>query len=133
MKLPKYHGPFDVGAVDVEVPVRDPCDFIPDYLNRFLLNKLAKNGHKVSNRKTERVSRVFQSEFGEELKEGVNNGLLETEFMSEHGYMMRHATLHLRTVLFTLWYPASCKLPAKKKKKYPHVKWLGWYVCGWHN
>ena len=46
MHLPKANGPFDVGVVDIEVPVREPKDFIPSFLSHVRVNKLSKDGHK---------------------------------------------------------------------------------------
>lgn len=125
MHLPKANGPFDVGVVDIEVPVREPRDFIPSYLNHVKVNKLAKDGHKLSSREAERVYANFEKLMKDEPVDANRLNDAEEKYLKDHGYFLRHATLQLRTVLFSLYYP-SAKMQHRDAKKYPHARWLGY-------
>ncbi|KAL4400139.1 1-alkyl-2-acetylglycerophosphocholine esterase [Malassezia pachydermatis] len=124
MQLPKPTGPYDVGIVDVEVPVREPRDFLPDFLSRSELNKLSKNGTKLSDKKAKKVYRQFDASV-DRSQEDFNEAIAEDEFLKEHGYRLRSSTLHFRTVLFSLYYPGASLSP-DKLKKYKQAKWLGY-------
>ncbi|WFD18094.1 1-alkyl-2-acetylglycerophosphocholine esterase [Malassezia caprae] len=124
MRLPEPKGPFKVGIVDVEVPVRNPKDFIPSYLSRTRVNKLSKNGKKVRTRKAKKVYRTFTAGIEEEETEVEDLGLAEDEFLGEHGFNLRTSTLHFRTILFSLYYP-SAELSESERRKYKNPKWLG--------
>ena len=116
MHLPKANGPFDVGVVDIEVPVREPRDFIPSYLNHVKVNKLAKDGHKLSSREAERVYANFEKLMKDEPVDANRLNDAEGKYLKDHGYFLRHATLQLRTVLFSLYYP-SAKMQHRDAKK----------------
>ncbi|CCU98171.1 unnamed protein product [Malassezia sympodialis ATCC 42132] len=124
MHLPEPRGPFKVGIVDIEVPVRNPKDFIPSYLSRTRVNKLSKNGKKVRRRKAKKVYNNFTTGLEEEDVEVDDLGAAEDEFLGTHGFHLRTSTLHFRTVLFSLYYP-SAELSESQRRKYKQPKWLG--------
>lgn len=122
--LPEPNGPFKVGIVDIEVPVRHPKDFIPSYLSRTRVNKLSKNGKKVRRRKAKKVYDNFTAGLEEEETEVEDLGVAEDEYLGSHGFHLRNSTLHFRTILFSLYYP-SAELSESQRRKYKNPKWLG--------
>lgn len=127
MHLPKPSGPFEVGIIDLELPVREPRDFVPKYLDRVRLNRLSKNGHKMSKKKSKKVYDALHSSISTDETEELNLREAEGAYLKDQGLGLRSSTLHFRTVLFSLYYP-STDLPPSKVKKYHHAHWLGQYV-----
>ncbi|WFD29413.1 1-alkyl-2-acetylglycerophosphocholine esterase [Malassezia sp. CBS 17886] len=140
MKLPPYSGPFPVGAVDIEVPVREPCDYIPNYVDPLRVNKLVCKGRKVKAKDAGKVSAQLRAQMEEKdvsydgdaehdtdtHNEEIHKKIHEQKnaFLAEHGYKLRTTTLHFHTVLFTLYYPSSPR-PKKELQRHPRVAWLG--------
>ncbi|WFD21776.1 1-alkyl-2-acetylglycerophosphocholine esterase [Malassezia equina] len=124
MHLPEPNGPFKVGIVDVEVPVRTPRDFIPSYLSRTRVNKLSKNGKKVGNGKAKKVYAAFTAGLEEDENEVEDLAEAEDEYLEANGFRLRSSTLHFRTILFSLYYPCA-ELSASQLNKYKRPKWLG--------
>lgn len=124
MHLPKAHGPFDVGVVDIEVPVREPKDFIPSFLSHVRVNKLSKDGHKLSMKDARKVYADFEKLMSDEPIDMDSKIEAEHDYLHDNGYFFRHATLQFRTILFSLYYP-SAKMRPQDAKKHPHARWLG--------
>lgn len=125
MRLPPYSGPYDVGAVDIEMPVREPQDFTPDYVDPVRLNKVIRNGKKIHIRDGKKLSEKLRKAREADHKRGThtNERRFEDEAI-EQGFRLKSATLMSRTVLFTLYYP-SADLQPSEKRKHGHVRWLG--------
>lgn len=125
MQLPRASGPFDVGVVDVEVPVRDPKDFVPSYLSHIRVNRLKKNGHRVGDKSAHKVYADFEKLMKDEPMPNEGQVIEEESFLEKNGYTFKYGTLQFRTVLFALYYPTA-KMPEQDKKKYRFAKWLGY-------
>lgn len=212
MRLPAYSGPFQVGCVDLEVPVRRPrsygTDVVPPHelnkpkyvhplrstLRRWLFQRRGKDGvhrrgkayslwldlnctaftedhshppatphhhhhHRDTHRhQAKRVSRVDTARSARRSSHGQQPGAKDnTSTKSRHrpwhrdvsygvdqegddpsafnpfSYNSKTSTLHLETVLFTLYYPTShsadaSPLPAasyKYKYRYSPATWVG--------
>lgn len=125
MRLPPYSGPYPVGAVDIEVPVRKPRDFIPDYVDPVKVNKVVKNGKKININDGKKLSAKLRK--AREADKGTGDNTQQKLFTDEAfkaGYRLRSTTLFFRTVLFTLYYP-SVNLSGDERRKYGHVRWIG--------
>lgn len=137
MRLQSYHGPFDVGIVDLETTVRKPRDFIPGYIDPINLNKLVRGNKKVKHRRAAKILEQIRSGQNDPIEQEVNENdteevkkerEAETNYLEEHGLHLRNATLHFRTVLMAIYYPTS-DLPKHTLKRYPRSSWLGRYVA----
>ena len=124
MHLPKANGPFDVGVVDIEVPVREPKDFIPSFLSHVRVNKLSKDGHKLGLKDARKVYANFEKLMKDVPIDMDSKIEAEHDYLHDNGFFLRHATLQFRTILFSLYYP-SAKMRPRDAKKHPHARWLG--------
>ncbi|EPQ31969.1 uncharacterized protein PFL1_00167 [Pseudozyma flocculosa PF-1] len=149
MGLPPYSGPFQVGVIDLEIPVRQPrsfCDNVvkPDELNRPTrrakreakraqdqatkakgADPTAAHQHSTSQGSSPAQSSGHNAAATEEnigLDEGDGEGGVPTWSPFTSG--SKTSTLHLETVLFAVYYP--CKPLAKAEaRRYTQVAWLG--------
>ncbi|WFD36343.1 1-alkyl-2-acetylglycerophosphocholine esterase [Malassezia cuniculi] len=125
MHLPSYSGPFAVGAVDIEIPVREPLDYYPSYVDPVRLNKVIRFGKKIHINDGKKLSEKLKKAQEEDEKRGTDTHKkrFEEDALNE-GYRLKSSTLMLRTVLFTLYYPSE-ELGFLERRKYGHVRWLG--------
>ena len=107
MHLPKANGPFDVGVVDIEVPVREPKDFIPSFLSHVRVNKLSKDGHKLGLKDARKVYANFEKLMKDVPIDMDSKIEAEHDYLHDNGFFLRHATLQFRTILFSLYYPSA--------------------------
>lgn len=145
MPLPPYKGPFRVGAIDLEIPVREPRAFAtdvvsPDAINPPAKQKRSKAGrikaephrlHPVERGQHQNIDSAAESSSGDtsarapasqdegEDEEAASKRASWSPF--HHG--SKTSTLYLSTVLFTLFYPTS--LDEQAAKDYRKVAWLG--------
>lgn len=149
MPLPPYKGPFRVGAIDLEIPVREPRAFATDVVSPDAINPPAKQ-KKQKKSKAGRVRaephRLHPSDREQhqntvspaDSSSGTTSARAPASQEDEgededaasklaawspfhHG--SKTSTLYLSTVLFTLFYPTS--LDEKAAKEYRRVAWLG--------
>ncbi|UZJ54086.1 hypothetical protein CBS101457_003406 [Exobasidium rhododendri] len=140
MHLPKYSGRFDVGAIDLEIPVREPRSFGTEYVPNDQINKPKRHADlhkraKASSRKAKEAARKRLEEDGPDFDASADAGPKEKEevnvetrsngspFASGSGT----TTLHLSTVLFTLYYPTDDKMSDRYNHglQYSNVAWMG--------
>lgn len=112
MGLLEHQGPFEVGAIDLEIPARDPRSFATDIVSPDQINRPSKRAQRDQK----------QPSAGDEKgSKGQKSGKSSWSPL-HHG--SKTSTLHLSTVLFTIWYPTSHKRH-DLKKHHGRVAWLG--------
>lgn len=107
--LPGHSGPFRVGAIDLEIPVRRPRSFATDIVPPDQINRPSKASRRAKRGDAE-------------SSEGQDADQWAQWSPFHHGAST--ATLHLSTVLFTVFYPS----PLSDKEAHAHhlpVAWLG--------
>ncbi|CBQ67526.1 related to acetylhydrolase [Sporisorium reilianum SRZ2] len=157
MGLPEYSGPFKVGVLDLEIPVRKPRSFCNNVVNPGVLNKPAKKARQWAKKQNREVKEKRQ----EKQKEPPSASAPTSTTNSSHGADSstdsnrqqtscedgscgdgvdeseeadspwspwttgsKMCTLHLETVLFSIYYPAL-PMPEEEVKRYPRAAWLG--------
>ncbi|PWN20035.1 hypothetical protein BCV69DRAFT_283560 [Microstroma glucosiphilum] len=146
MPLPPYKGPFRVGAIDLEIPVRESRAFATDVVSPDAINPPAKHKRSKAGRIKAEPHRLHPRD-----REGQQTTTASPESSSgstsarapasqeddgededaasklaswspfHHG--SKTSTLYLSTVLFTLFYPTS--LDEEAAKEYRKVAWIG--------
>ena len=160
MGLPPYTGPFKVGVLDLEIPVRNPRSFCNNVVEPGELNKparKARNQAKKQNKQAkdgrddkqqEKQHRSHGStpatrsspeastqatsvnndgdEAGEEDDDNHDNQEETTPKMAWSPWSSgsKTSTLHLETVLFSIYYP-TLPMSDTEEKRYPRAAWLG--------
>lgn len=114
MKLPPYSGPFRVGAIDLEIPVRQPRSFCDNVVKPGDLNRPSKKAQR-------RAAKAGESRRDEKQSE---DNVCDDSSWSPFTSGAETCTLHLETVLFTIYYPTAT-LSEDDAKQYPNVAWLG--------
>ncbi|PWZ02935.1 hypothetical protein BCV70DRAFT_169210 [Testicularia cyperi] len=127
MGLPPYSGPFKVGVIDLEIPVRQPrsfCDNVvrPGDLNR--PSKRARERAKKLNHDAKQARKETQESGKERPSQSASHSSSASEKWSPWSTGARTCTLHLETVLFTLYYP-TVQMSEEQRKLYPRAAWLG--------
>lgn len=170
MGLPPYSGPFKVGALDLEIPVRKPRSFCNNVVEPGVLNKPAKKARRWAKKQNKEAKESRQQKQAEEqgsqkpstsrnrpeARTGDSNGSTDTASTNHctvieattagegdecccaenNGSEDRNlpwspwstgsktCTLHLETVLFTIYYP-TLPMTDGEEKRYPRAAWLG--------
>ncbi|CAO1631920.1 unnamed protein product [Parajaminaea phylloscopi] len=128
MGLLEHTGPFQVGAIDLEIPVRTPRSFATDIVSPDRINKPPKKSRKRSagtpshGGHSAREHPSTNEGDGGQGESPADEDSLKTWSPFHHG--ARTSTLHLSTVLFTIFYPTG---PSKQELRQHHlpVAWLG--------
>ncbi|CEH19544.1 Phospholipase A2 (platelet-activating factor acetylhydrolase in humans) [Ceraceosorus bombacis] len=134
MPLPPYTGPFQVGAIDLEIPVRRPRPFGASVVANDRIN--VPRGSHSWRRKAGKRGHTHQVPQGKEPQsEGLASTAEGTQHQAEEGADetkgaygplrggSKTSTLYMSTVLFTVYYPSS--INEQEAKKYDRVAWLG--------
>lgn len=178
MGLPPYTGPFKVGVLDLEIPVRKPRSFCDNVVEPGELNKPARKARRRAKQQNQeakqsrrdkrgRDERLADSAEPKQKPGGTQNATASsrsrpeaqtatsTESQSTNASAAQasdHAqeedscqekdesasklpwspwssgsktcTLHLETVLFTIYYP-TLPMAESEEKRYPRAAWLG--------
>ncbi|KAI3479840.1 hypothetical protein L1887_58087 [Cichorium endivia] len=178
MGLPPYTGPFKVGVLDLEIPVRKPRSFCDNVVEPGELNKPARKARRRAKQQKQeakqsrrdkrgRDERLADSAEPKQKPGGTQNATASsrsrpdaqtatsTESQSTNASAAQasdHAqeedscqekdesasklpwspwssgsktcTLHLETVLFTIYYP-TLPMAESEEKRYPRAAWLG--------
>ena len=130
MGLPPYSGAFKVGVLDLEIPVRKPRSFCNNVVNPKVLNKPAAKARRWAKKqnKEAKESRKEKQQGGSASNEGCSyndeeEGADDSPW-SPWSTGSKTCTLHLETVLFTIYYPAL-PMPEDDFERYPRAAWLG--------
>ncbi|EST09762.1 Platelet-activating factor acetylhydrolase [Kalmanozyma brasiliensis GHG001] len=175
MGLPPYTGPFKVGVLDLEIPVRKPRSFCSNVVEPGVLNKPAakarrwakkqnkeaKESRKEKEREADSAASPAQSPSSAEAgpststvnasnadastsdqphstaegneqpcgscgcpNDDENDSEEADTPWSPWSTGSKTCTLHLETVLFTIYYP-TLPMPDSDFKRYPRAAWLG--------
>ncbi|GAK62542.1 phospholipase A2, group VII [Moesziomyces antarcticus] len=178
MGLPPYTGPFKVGVLDLEIPVRKPRSFCDNVVEPGELNKPARKARRRAKQQNQEAKQSRRDKQGrdEKLADSAEpkqkpggtgkattssrsrpeaQTATSTESQSANASAAQasgHAqdedscqekdesasklpwspwssgsktcTLHLETVLFTIYYP-TLPMTASEEKRYPRAAWLG--------
>ncbi|PWN28798.1 hypothetical protein BDZ90DRAFT_211047, partial [Jaminaea rosea] len=131
MPLARQQGPFAVGAIDLEVPVREPRSFATDIVDPSRINRpssksrksrtTAGGSSKRASSSPERGQHGDSRSASDDAPNEGNDGLPQWSPLA-HG--SKTSTLHLSTVLFTVYYP--CAGDGKDlDDNYRRTAWLG--------
>ncbi|KAJ9477028.1 1-alkyl-2-acetylglycerophosphocholine esterase [Pseudozyma hubeiensis] len=159
MGLPPYSGPFKVGVLDLEIPVRKPRSFCSNVVEPGVLNKPAKKARKQAEKANKQAKADRQAKGKERRTQQAGTSSIgtassatgtsarvdaasEDQRFDDEGCQeaeesegadnpwspwstgSKTSTLHLETVLFTIYYPAS-PMSEDEVKRYPRAAWLG--------
>ncbi|SNX81441.1 related to acetylhydrolase [Melanopsichium pennsylvanicum] len=177
MGLPPYTGPFKVGALDLEIPVRQPRSFCNNVVDPSVLNLPARKARRWAKKQNQEAKESRQGKQQEDAakqkqqqsqasssaqaaaKSGNNSTKAslsptastrativsdendvhydnmelhnddqeeeeQTSSWSPWSSGSKQSTLHLETVLFTIYYPAL-QMTDAEEKRYPRAAWLG--------
>ncbi|GAC96706.1 acetylhydrolase [Pseudozyma hubeiensis SY62] len=160
MGLPPYTGPFKVGVLDLEIPVRKPRSFCSNVVEPGVLNKPAKKARKQAEKANKQAKADRQAKDKEHSTQQAGTSSTGTassatgtssrvcaasedqrcdddccqeardesegadDPWSPWSTGSKTCTLHLETVLFTIYYPAL-PMPEDEVKRYPRAAWLG--------
>ncbi|CDW98173.1 hypothetical protein [Sporisorium scitamineum] len=155
MGLPPYSGPFKVGVLDLEIPVRKPRSFCNNVVNPGVLNKPARKARQWAKKQNKEAKKSRQEKQQEpstsaptsststaegadastddsQQQQAYNDGSCAEDDDPEEADSpwspwttgSKTSTLHLETVLFSIYYPAL-PMPEDEVKRYPRAAWLG--------
>ena len=174
MGPPPYSGPFKVGALDLEIPVRQPRSFCNNVVDPGVLNMPARKARKWAKKQNQEAKQSRQDKQREEANQkqtshtstSVNrpepqasnstgstpsansDQTASTQATTAEGEQnqddadhdenedeeasswspwtsgSKTCTLHLETVLFTIYYP-TLPMTEAEEKRYPKAAWLG--------
>lgn len=141
MPLTAHTGPFQVGVIDLEIPVRKPRAFAADIVPPDQINRPSKKAQRraaaakkqaQSSDKKPTSSSTSHTNDGpnrndgdddEEEEEDSANSKFAQWSPFHHG--ARTSTLYFSTVLFTIYYPSSISQEEVKSHTYHKAAWLG--------
>lgn len=155
MALPQYNGPFKVGVLDLEIPVREPRSFCNNVVNPGELNKPAKKARQWAKKQNKEAKENRQEKQSEQsASSSTSAAATSTDASTDGGQAQQQeqacndcsqegddseeadsawspwttgsktCTLHLETVLFSIYYPAL-PMAEEEVKRYPRAAWLG--------
>jgi platelet-activating factor acetylhydrolase len=151
MGLPQYTGPFNVGAIDLEIPVRNPSSFGSEYVSNDKINKPRKRKsraatviHEKAQEAAERRHQKGDSDLvadeakhkREEVGQAASTSSSfrtrvdnqDNDEWNPFASGSKTTTLHLSTVLFTVFYPSEINKKTDKMAdgtSYSNVSWMG--------
>ncbi|CAO1631543.1 unnamed protein product [Sympodiomycopsis kandeliae] len=146
MSFPPHQGPFQVGVIDLEIPVREPRAFAAEIVPPDQINRPSKKARKKAQAPKSDASKGKQQEDpthagssaqastsasgshtphegGDEDDEEDDEEQRKWVKWSPFTHGAHTSTLYMSTVLFTVYYPTI--LTKEEATKYSRAAWLG--------